>query len=322
VACHLRIARQSCELPRNAAQRLEAKRRSNEINSKWRIRLLTVSTRKADIGCVGNERLIGVSQQQDRMMRPFRQLHQYIPVIVLLLMFLGVWHTAVTVLQIPEYILPSPMAVAIATFGGDIRWVRHIEVTSAEIVLGFVISGVVGVLLGVMIAWTAVIERTLVPFLVFINILPKVAIAPLFLLWLGYGIFPNAVIAASIGFFPVVINTAVGLSQTPEEMLDLGKVFGAPKWKIFLKIRIPGALPYIVSALKVSATSCVVGAIVGEFVASQRGLGSVIINTQSTMNTAVGFAAIVWISVLGLALYGFVSLGGKWLAPWADRSPT
>jgi NitT/TauT family transport system permease protein len=241
---------------------------------------------------------------------------------LLLLLFVGAWHAVVVVFQIPEYILPSPTAVLIATFGGDIRWVRHLEVTMAEIMLGFALSGVVGVLLGVMIAWTRVIERTLVPVLVFINILPKVAIAPLFLLWLGYGIFPTALIAASIGFFPVVINTAVGLSQTPEEMLDLGKVFGAPKWKIFLKIRIPGALPYIVSALKVSATNCVVGAVVGEFVASQRGLGSVIINTQSTMNTAVGFAAIVWISVLGLALYGIVSLGGRWLAPWADRAPT
>jgi NitT/TauT family transport system permease protein len=251
-----------------------------------------------------------------------RWLQQYLPVTFLIAALLCAWYFAVQTFNIPQYILPSPMAVAAATIGGDVRWAGHLYVTMAEIALGFVLSGVVGVLLGVMIAWTKWLERTLVPFLVFINILPKVAIAPLFLLWLGYGIFPTALIAASIGFFPVVINTAVGLSQTPEEMLDLGRVFGAPKWKIFLKIRIPGAFPYILSALKVSATNCVVGAIVGEFVASQRGLGAVIVNTQSTMNTATGFAAIVWISILGLLLYGLVSLAGRWIAPWADRPTT
>ena len=133
-------------------------------------------------------------------MRHTRWLQQYSPVVLLVFILVGGWYAVVKTFQIPEYILPSPMAVAVATVGGDIRWARHFEVTAAEIVLGFVLSGVVGVLLGVMIAWNRLLERTLVPFLVFVNILPKVAIAPLFLLWLGYGIFPTALIAASIGF--------------------------------------------------------------------------------------------------------------------------
>jgi NitT/TauT family transport system permease protein len=125
-------------------------------------------------------------------------------------------------------------------------------------------------------------------------------------------------IAALIGFFPVVINTAVGLSQTSQEMLDLGQIFGASKWRVFRKIRIPGALPYILSALKVSASTCVIGAIVAEFIASQRGLGYVIINAQTTLNTPTAFAALLWISVIGLLAYGSVSLLGRWLAPWAE----
>lgn len=241
-----------------------------------------------------------------------------LPVTLLVAALLGAWYAVTAVFSIPQYILPDPVSVARATFGGSMVWTQHIEVTAFEILGGFVVSSVVGVLLGCMIAWSQLIERALVPFLVFVNTLPKVAVAPLFLLWLGYGIFPNIVIAALIGFFPVVVNTAVGLGQTPEEMLDLGQVFGAPKWKVFLKIRIPGALPYIVSALKVSATSCVVGALIGEFLASQKGLGSVIINTQSSMNTPVAFAAIVWISALGLGLYGLVSVLGRWLAPWTE----
>jgi NitT/TauT family transport system permease protein len=151
-----------------------------------------------------------------------------------------------------------------------------------------------------------------------VNTLPKVAIAPLFLIWMGYGIFPNMLMGALIGFFPVVINTAVGLSQVEADMLDLGRVFNAPKWKIFVKIRIPNALPYILSALKITATAAVVGAIVGEFVASQKGLGYIITTTQSSMNTSVAFAALIWISVVGLLLYGAVVLLARLWAPWAE----
>ena len=108
--------------------------------------------------------------------------------------------------------------------------------------------------------------------------------------------------------------------QIDQDMVDLGRVFSAPKWKVFLKIRIPNAYPYILSALKVTATAAVVGAIVGEFVASQRGLGYVIITTQGSMNTPVAFAALVWISGVGLAVYGAVVLAGRWIAPWAEIS--
>jgi NitT/TauT family transport system permease protein len=210
--------------------------------------------------------------------------------------------------------------VARALVSGEIPWSAHVWTTALEIVGAFLLAGAAGVALGVAIAWSPLLANALVPFLVFVNTLPKVAVAPLFLLWLGYGIFPNMLIGALIGFFPVVINTAVGLTQVDPEMLDLGRVFNAPKWKVFAKIRIPNAYPYILSALKVTATAAVVGVIVGEFVASQRGLGYVIITTQGSMNTPVAFAALVWISVVGLAVYGAVVLAARWIAPWAEIS--
>ena len=142
----------------------------------------------------------------------------------------------------------------------SIPWYAHIGITTLEILGGFAVAGAVGVLLGIAVAWSPVIARALVPFLVFVNTLPKVAVAPLFLLWLGYGLVPNMLIAALIGFFPVVINTAVGLTQIDEDLLDLGRVFGAPRWKVFLKIRLPNALPFVLSALKITATAAVVGA--------------------------------------------------------------
>jgi NitT/TauT family transport system permease protein len=240
------------------------------------------------------------------------------PPTLLFCSLIALWFIAASAFSIPAYILPSPRMVADAAFNSEIAWSIHIWTTTMEIIGGFLLSAVGGVLLGVVIAWSVTAERTLIPFLVFVNTLPKVAIAPLFLLWLGYGVFPNIVIAALIGFFPVVINTAVGLSQSPEEMLDLGRIFGASKARIFRKIRVPGALPFILSALKVSATTAVIGAIVGEFVASQRGLGYVIINAQMTLNTPVAFVALIWISIIGLAAYGSVSIAGRWLAPWAE----
>ena len=249
-----------------------------------------------------------------------RALQRHAPSFLLFVVLLVIWQLAPPLLKIREYLLPGPASVVRAALNFSIPWHTHLTVTTLEILGGFVLAGAAGVALGVAVAWSPTIARALVPFLVFVNTLPKVAVAPLFLLWLGYGIVPNVLIAALIGFFPVVINTAVGLTQVDDELLDLGRAFGAPTWKVFLKIRLPNALPYVLSALKITATAAVVGAIVGEFVASQAGLGMVIVNAQTNLNTPVAFAALGWISIIGLALYGAVSLAARWWAPWADTT--
>src|SRR6266852_6400809 len=228
---------------------------------------------------------------------------QYWPTIVLFALLLASWQLTVSLGGIREYLLPAPLSVWNALWHGDTQWEQHLWTTTFEIIGAFFLAAGVGVALGVAIAWSPLMANALVPFLVFVNTLPKVAIAPLFLIWMGYGILPNMLMGALIGFFPVVINTAVGLSQVEADMLDLGRVFNAPKWKIFAKIRIPNALPYILSALKITATAAVVDAIVA---------------TQSSMNTSVAFAALIWISVVGLALYGAVVVAAQLWAPWAD----
>ena len=247
-------------------------------------------------------------------------LRRYVPSLALFGALLLIWQVVPPLLRIREYLLPGPIAVVRAALNFSIPWHVHIWITTLEILGGFALAGLGGVALGVAIAWSETTARALVPFLVVVNTLPKVAVAPLFLLWLGYGVVPNVLIAALIGFFPVVINTAVGLTQIDEELLDLGRVFGAPKWKVFVKIRLPNALPYVLSALKITATAAVVGAIVGEFVASQAGLGMVIVTAQTNLNTPVAFAALGWISIIGLALYGAVGLATRWWAPWADTT--
>ena len=251
------------------------------------------------------------------MSRAARWVGAYLPAIGIFAGFIALWQLAVSAFGVREYLLPGPLLVLREMFGGDIPWARHTWVTAVEIIGAFVLAGVSGVVLGAAIAWSSAMSRALTPFLVFVNTLPKVAVAPLFLMWMGYGILPNMLIGALIGFFPVVINTAVGLTQIDQDLIDLGRVFNAPKWKVFVKIRVPNAYPYILSALKVTATAAVVGAIVGEFVASQRGLGYVIITTQSSMNTPAAFAALAWISVLGLLLFGAVAALSRLLVPWA-----
>ena len=161
----------------------------------------------------------------------------------------------------------------------------------------------------------------MLPLFIFINSLPIIAVAPIILLWFGYGIFTNVLIAFLVSFFPVVINTATGLNEVEEELLDLVRYLHASKWQVFTKIQFPNSLPYIFTGLKICSTMCVVGAIVGEFIASDRGLGYIIINSQFTMDTPPIFAALILVSLIGFVLFGLVSVFEKILMPW-QRSET
>jgi NitT/TauT family transport system permease protein len=231
-----------------------------------------------------------------------------------------VWQLAVWAFDPPAYLLPAPTAVWHDIWNPALRWPMSIAITVQEILGGFAMSAVAGIGLGIIIAWTPALERSILPFLVVFNILPKVAIAPLFIIYLGYGVFPNMVIAATIGFFPVVINTATGLSGVDPDWIDLARSLRAPKWKVFLRLRIPHALPHIVSGLKVASTLVVVGAVIGEFIASQGGLGNMEISTQVSLNTALAFACLFWLSVIGLLLYFAIDFAAKVSMPWARET--
>ncbi len=157
------------------------------------------------------------------------------------------------------------------------------------------------------------------PAFVFLNSLPIVAIAPLLVLWFGYGLKTNILIAFLVSFFPVVINTTVGLFEIEDDLLDLVKYLNGSKLQIFLKRRLPNSLPYIFTGLKISSTMCVVGAIVGEFVASDKGLGYIIINSQYTMDSPPIFAGLMLVSLFGVALFGIVSAIERLCMPWQFR---
>ena len=244
----------------------------------------------------------------------------YLPSALVMLGLLLAWQLAVDFWQVKEFILPSPWASLKALTRPSFQWTANFLTTLYAVLGAFVLSAILGVALAVVIVWNDMLMRSIMPVLVLFNTLPKIALAPLFVMWLGYGVWPNIVIGTTIAFFPMVVNTAVGLATAEPEMLDLVRTLRASRWQVYTKIRFPNALPYIFTGLKLNATMSVIGAIVGEFVASERGLGALIISSGVTLETPPIFASLMLISALGLVLYGVVVAVEYWLAPWAHRA--
>jgi NitT/TauT family transport system permease protein len=231
-----------------------------------------------------------------------------------------VWELAVDLLKVPEFMLPSPLvSLAHLVFpqaDANYSWPAHILVTVYEILAAFVVTGVVGICIAVVITWSEAIRRLSMPAFIFVNSLPIVALAPILLLWFGYGLATNILIAFLISFFPVVINTSTGLAEIDEDLLDLVHYLHGTKLQVFVKLRIPNSLPYIFTGLKICSTMSVVGAIVGEFIASDRGLGYIIISAQYTVDMPPIFASLMLVSVFGVMLFGLVSLAERIAMPW------
>jgi NitT/TauT family transport system permease protein len=244
----------------------------------------------------------------------------YVPSLLVLAGLLAAWQLAVDFWHVKEYILPSPWSALKALARPNYQWTANFLTTLYAVLGAFVLSAVLGVALAVAIVWNDLLMRAIMPVLVLFNTLPKVALAPLFVIWLGYGVWPNIVIGTTIAFFPMVVNTAVGLATAEPEMLDLVRTLRASRWQVFMKIRFPNAVPYIFTGLKLNATMSVIGAIVGEFVASERGLGALIITGGVTLETPSIFASLILISLLGLVLYGIVVAAERVVAPWAYRT--
>ena len=221
-------------------------------------------------------------------------------------LLIAAWYLFVEIGKVPMFVMPSPQATLAALFSGNYRWFDNILVTAVEIYGGYVLAVVVGVAIALSFSWSRVWENAMMPLLVSLNMIPKVALGPLIIVWFSYGMFPNMLIAFSIGVFPIVLTTARGLREVEPELLDLVRTLRGSKWQIFTKIQLPGALPYIFSGMKVAAVLAVAGAIVGEFLGSEKGLGYLMLQVQVTLDTAAMFMAVILITLLGVLLYGLV----------------
>jgi NitT/TauT family transport system permease protein len=217
-----------------------------------------------------------------------------------------VWYLVVTYGRVPAFIMPSPMATVATLGGANYAWVANTLVTASEIFGGYTLAVVVGVTIAIAFSWAEAAEAAAMPLLVSLNMIPKVALGPLFIVWFSYGIFPNMIIAFSISFFPILLNTTRGFREVEPDLLDLVRALHSTKWQTFIKIQLPSALPYIFSGMKVGAVLAVAGAIVGEFLGSSRGLGYLMLQVQVSLDTAAMFMAVILITLIGVALYGLV----------------
>jgi NitT/TauT family transport system permease protein len=233
-----------------------------------------------------------------------------------LLIALLVWHFGVSLFDIPKYLVPSPLSVAERLWEDRAFMARHSGVTLITTLGGFLLSVAVGVPLGMLLVWSRVLERAIMPLLVVSQSFPKVAIAPLIVIWFGLGAWPKILIAFSVAFFPIVIATIAGMKSVDTDLRDLARSMQATPLKTFLKIRLPFALPQIFSGVKVAVAFATVGAVVGEWVGADAGLGYLLLWSNANLDTPLLFAVLVCLMLIGLVLYYAVEFLEVWALPW------
>ncbi|MGP6149488.1 ABC transporter permease [Priestia flexa] len=244
-------------------------------------------------------------------------LNTYLPPVIVFMLFMLFWQFGTQLLQIPPYLLPKPMDIVEAAVMNWSNLSGAVIRTITESMLGFMFSVIGGVVGALLMSSSKLLERSLYPYAILLQTIPIVAIAPIIVIWFGSGMNAIVIIAFTIGFFPMLSNTLIGLNATDRGMINLLKLYQASPWQIMWKVRIPAALPYIMAGLKISCTLAVVGAIVGEYIAGigggDGGLGYAITVASSRMETAYLFACGISASVLGIGFFLLVNLFSKLL---------
>jgi NitT/TauT family transport system permease protein len=233
--------------------------------------------------------------------------------------FLGVWEFLVRWYEMPAFIMATPWQIANVVVQDLITGViwRHFWITMQEVLIGFGFAAVFGVLFGTGIALSPVLHRTIYPLLLALQTIPKIALAPLFLIWFGFGITSKIVTVAVIVFFPIMVNVIAGLTTVDPRRLLLMKALGASPLETYVKVRFPSMLPFLFAGLEVAIIFSVTGAIVGEFIGASSGLGAMIIQRQSTSYVAGVFSVLFFLTVMGLTLNAALRLVGNHFCSWA-----
>jgi NitT/TauT family transport system permease protein len=229
---------------------------------------------------------------------------------------IAAWEVLVNALEIEPFLLPPPSTIARTFWEKRAVLFDDARTTLLEVIWGFAIALLIAVVLATMISESKILRRAIYPLVVASQTIPSVAIAPLILIWFGFGIYSKIAVAAWIAFFPMVINIATGLTSLEGEIERLMFSFPASRWKIFTKARVPHALPYAFAGMKIGVVLCIIGAVVGEFVGSDAGLGHYIVQQNAFLETASVFAAVLALSLLGIALFLLVGLIERLSIPW------
>lgn len=244
-------------------------------------------------------------------------LHRHVSLLAFAVVVL-LWELACRLLKIPNYLLPAPSAIVAALDDLPLlRWLEHLLATLGVALGGFAVAIAIALPLAIGLVRSPLLSRLLMPWLVVIQSTPIVAIAPIIVVTLGASMLPRIVITTLIAFFPLVISTATGLNAVPQELIELSRSLRASRSREYWQIRLPFALPYLFSALKVAVTLSVIGAVVAEFVAAEKGLGYLILFSTSSFKVPVAFAALIILVACSLALYGLVVWLQRRFFPWS-----
>ncbi len=233
-----------------------------------------------------------------------------------ILVFLVIWEAGVAIFKAPAYLLPPPTTIVKVFFDELPKLLYHGWVTTYEMLVGYALAVGIAIPLAIAITSSSRFDRFVMPTMLFFQVVPKIAIAPLFLVWFGVGVLPKVLVAFLISFFPIVIDAAVGLRSMSSEMNDLARSMGATRMQVFMRFRLPTSLPYLFSGLKVAATLAIAGAVVGEFVGADKGLGYLLLVTNSNLETALMFATILALTIIGLVFFYAVEFLEKLAIPW------
>ncbi len=233
----------------------------------------------------------------------------------------AVWALACWLGNIPTAVLPAPDKVLHSIVARSDLLVSEGWVTLKETLYGFLLALAAGLPLAVMVANSRPLNLMFYPLLVALQSVPKVALAPIILVWLGTGLESKLAMVWLVAFFPIIVDTATGLRSTPRELLELARSLGATPMQIFIKVQFPAALPFIITGAKVAITLAVIGAVIGEFVGSSEGLGYLLLSATSQIDTPLAFAALFALSLLGMFAYLLVELGEYLMAPWLPPAP-
>ena len=269
------------------------------------------------------DKAVAVEQDAPPPRRPdFWTLVGWLLPFLLFILLIAGWEIGVRVTDQPRWFLPTPTDVARETVDSRALLWGHTRTTLSEVVVGFTIAALIGIVSAIGIASSRIAERAIYPVIVASQAIPIIALAPILLIWFGYGMTPKVIVVVLICFFPIAINMADGLRSVDPDAINLLRSMGASRWQVMRIVRIPSSMPFLLSGLRIAAAVSVIGAIVGEWVGASSGLGYLMTRSASSFQTPLLFAAVVISAVMGIAMFALVLLAERFLIPWraAERA--
>ncbi|MBM3668054.1 MAG: ABC transporter permease [Actinobacteria bacterium] len=268
----------------------------------------------------GRDRMVAEQVPRDGRTRGVRRglAVAGIPLLVLVVFF-AVWEFASKSGWQPDYILPAPSDVANDLWKDRGGYWDNAQTTLTEILIGFPIGLVLGLVIGGLIGMVASLRRTAYPFVVASQSLPTLALAPLLVLWFGFGVVPKVILVVQVVFFPITVATVAGLVSVPQQALVFGRTLGAGWWQLFVKIRVPASLPHVFSGLKIAASYAAVAAVIAEFAGAESGLGALMLRANDNLQTEAVFGALILITAIGVGFFALMSLLERLIVPWHEQ---